>query len=88
MQNHDSNMRGSVRTQTTNTTIERSKLELAYTCTYLALNDHNKALMQRLVKAVVADDVEALETLKADSPKTCTPVLDSFIADIQKGVKL
>lgn len=69
----------SVRTQTT-------QAEIA--CLYLELNEDSRALMLRLLRAVVAKDTEALETLKAESPKACTPILNGFIADIQKGVKL
>ena len=76
---------------TTATTTEqanptRQELNADFVCLFLTLSEPNKALLMRLVRAVIAKDDEALEALKADSPPDSIPIIDSLIADIQ-GVK-
>lgn len=83
MQINDNNLRPSVRTQNTDTSPSRLGKETEIVCLFLALSDPNKALMMRLLRAVVAGDVAALEALKADSPAASTPILDSFISDME-----
>ena len=76
------------RAHTTATTTEavtptRNELQTDFVCLFLSLSEPNKALLMRLVRAVIAKDAEALEALKADSPPDSIPVIDGLIADIQ-----